>query len=158
MGFGSFWLANGLQMLIKNYFPDEIPEDLLGEDEWGHAIRTFYLAGFIGTLWFQTLRINKATTFLITVLFFKLVFAAFEESSKTCQWITMVLTWIVSIIAFVLFGLELTNEVYGREVFDLLPWDAHASESAFAAAGRTSVLENKALALRTAPVKATPML
>ena len=62
LGFGSFWLANGLQMLIKNYFPDEIPEDLLGEDEWGHAIRTFYLAGFIATLWFQTLRINKLTT------------------------------------------------------------------------------------------------
>ena len=58
----------------------------------------------------------------------------------------------MSIIAFVLFGLELTNEVYGREVFDLLPWNEHSSESAFAAAGRSDALVNKALALRTAPV------
>ena len=26
MAFGSFWLANGIQMLIRAYFPEEIPD------------------------------------------------------------------------------------------------------------------------------------
>ena len=26
MAFGSFWLANGIQMLIRTYFPEEIPD------------------------------------------------------------------------------------------------------------------------------------
>ncbi len=100
MAFGSFWLANGIQMLIRTYFPEEIPDVYTGKDAWGHAIRYFYLAGFVGGLWIQTLKINKATTTLITFLFFKLIFGAFETSVKTCEWIAMVLTWIVSIIAY----------------------------------------------------------
>ena len=34
-------------------------------------------------------------------VFFKLIFGAFETSVKTCEWIAMVLTWILSIIASV---------------------------------------------------------
>ena len=56
---------------------------------------------------------------LFILIFFKLIFGAFETSVKTCEWIAMVLTWIVSIIAFVLFISEFTNEVYGYEVVDL---------------------------------------
>ena len=59
MAFGSFWLANGIQMLIRTYFPEEIPDVYTGKDAWGHAIRYFYLAGFVGGLWIQTLKINK---------------------------------------------------------------------------------------------------
>jgi len=156
MSFGSFWLANGLQLLIKSYFPTEIPEDYLGEDEWGHAIRTFYLAAFVAALGVQTLQINKVTTSLICLLFTKLVFAAFEESYTWCRWTTMVLTWAVSILAFFLFGMELTNEVYGYEVFNLLPWH-DVDTQAFAAAGKSGamVIPQYALELRTARVRTT---
>ena len=156
MAFGSFWLANGIQMLIRTYFPEEIPDVYTGKDAWGHAIRYFYLAGFVGGLWIQTLKINKATTTLITFLFFKLIFGAFEESVKTCEWIAMVLTWIVSIIAFVLFISELTNEVYGYEVVDLHAWEtAEGETNAFAAPGRSGamVIPQDVLALRAARVK-----
>ena len=50
------------------------------------------------------LKINKATTTLITFLFFKLIFGALETSVKTCEWIAMVLTWIVSIGHFCAWG------------------------------------------------------
>ena len=60
------------------------------------------------------LKINKATTTLITFLFFKLIFGAFETSVKTCEWIAMVLTWIVSIIALVPVW-KSTTECVGEE-------------------------------------------
>ena len=128
----------------------------------------------MGGLWIQTLKINKvraqrrvdgvadhslsaqATTTLISFLFCKLLFAAFEVGSKTSQWITMVLTWIVSIIAFVLFISELTNEVYGYEVVDLHAWEkAEGETNAFAAPGRSGamVIPQDVLELRAARVK-----
>ena len=101
---------------------------------------------------------TQATTTLITFLFFKLVFGAFETSVKTCEWIAMVLTWIVSIIAFVLFISELTNEVYGYEVVDLHAWEkAEGETNAFAAPGRSGamVIPQDVLELRAARVKTT---
>ena len=147
-----------------------------------YAIRYFYLAGFVGGLWIQTLKINKATTTLITFLFFKLIFGAFETSVKTCEWIATVLTWIVSIIAFGLFVAEFTNEapsgaasdfsvtmpsshrrprgertqVYGYEVVDLHAWETDEGETnAFAAPGRSGamVIPQGVLELRAARVK-----
>ena len=132
----------------------------------------------MGVLWIQTLKINKATTTLITFLFFKLIFGAFETSVKTCEWIAVVLTWIVSIIAFGLFVSELTNEapsgaasdfsvtrrrrrgertqVYGYEVVDLHAWETDEGETnAFAAPGRSGamVIPQDVLELRAARVK-----
>ena len=88
----------------------------------------------------------------------ELIFGAFETSVKTCEWIAMVLTWIVSIIAFVLFISEFTNEVYGYEVVDLHAWEAAEGEtSAFAAPGRSGamVIPQDVLELRAARVKTT---
>jgi len=130
MAFGSFWLANGIQMLIRTYFPEEIPDVYTGKDAWGHAIRYFYLAGFVGGLWIQTLKINKATTTLITFLFFKLIFGAFETSVKTCEWIAVVLTWIVSIIAFGLFVAEFTNEAPSGAASDFSVTPSHRRRAA----------------------------
>ena len=132
----------------------------------------------MGGLWIQTLKINKATTTLITFLFFKLIFGAFETSVKTCEWIALVLTWIVSIIAFGLFVSELTNEapsgaasdfsvtrrrrrgertqVYGYEVVDLHAWETDEGETnAFAAPGRSGamVIPQDVLEPRAARVK-----
>ena len=106
--------------------------------------------------WSITLISTQATTTLISFLFCKLLFAAFEVGSKTSQWITMVLTWIVSIIAFVLFISELTNEVYGYEVVDLHAWEkAEGETNAFAAPGRSGamVIPQDVLELRAARVK-----
>ena len=107
--------------------------------------------------WSITLISTQATTTLISFLFCKLLFAAFEVGSKTSQWITMVLTWIVSIIAFVLFISELTNEVYGYEVVDLHAWEkAEGETNAFAAPGRSGamVIPQDELELRAARVMA----
>ena len=79
---------------------------------------------------FQTLKINKATTTLITFLFFKLIFGALETSVKTCEWIAMVLTWIVSIIAFVLFISELTNEAPSGAASDFSVTTSHRRRAA----------------------------
>ena len=62
----------------------------------------------------------------------------------------------VSIIAFVLFISELTNEVYGYEVVDLHAWEKDEGETnAFAAPGRSGamVIPQDVLELRAARVK-----
>ena len=66
----------------------------------------------------------------------------------------MVLTWIVSVIAFTLFISELTNEVYGYEVVDLHAWEK-GETNAFAAPGRSGamVIPQDVLELRSARVK-----
>ena len=114
------------------------------------------MANVASMAWSITLTSTQATTTLISFLFCKLLFAAFEVGSKTSQWITMVLTWIVSIIAFVLFISELTNEVYGYEVVDLHAWEkAEGETNAFAAPGRSGamVIPQDVLELRAARVK-----
>ena len=66
------------------------------------------------------------------------------------------MTWIVSIIAFVLFISEFTNEVYGYEVVDLHAWETDEGETnAFAAPGRSGamVIPQDVLELRAARVK-----
>ena len=70
----------------------------------------------------------------------------------------MVLIWIVSIIAFVLFISEFTNEVYGYEVVNLHAWEqAEGETNAFAAPGRSGamVIPQGVLELRAARVKTT---
>ena len=62
----------------------------------------------------------------------------------------------VSIIAFVLFVSEFTNEVYGYEVVDLHAWEkAEGETNAFAAPGRSGamVIPQDVLELRAARVK-----
>ena len=62
----------------------------------------------------------------------------------------------VSIIAFVLFVTEFTNEVYGYEVGDLHAWEkAEGETNAFAAPGRSGamVIPQDVLELRAARVK-----
>ena len=51
--------------------------------------------------------------------------------------------------------MELTNEVYGFEVFNLLPWAAEEDTQAFAAAGKSGamVIPREAIELRTARVR-----
>ena len=62
----------------------------------------------------------------------------------------------MSVIAFVLFISELTNEVYGYEVVDLHAWERDEGETnAFAAPGRSGamVIPQDVLELRAARVK-----
>jgi succinate-acetate transporter protein len=150
MAFGSFWLANGTKLILENYFPAEIPDDLLVADPVGNFIRNFYIFGFVCVLLKQTLIMNKLITSLISLLAVMMLSTSLTGWSVAFEWIQMVFGWMVSLFAFYLFTAEFTNEVYQREVFNMHPWVHDSSDEVFGAAGRANTLQSKATKLRLA--------
>lgn len=150
MSFGCFWLANGTKLILTSYFPEEIPENLLGSDAVGNFVREFYIMMFACALFIQTLSMNKLTTALISILIVYLLAASLTGWNVVFEWIKMILGWIVSLFAFYLFVAELTNEVYQREVFNMLPWNIYSPVEFFGAPGRVNNLKVKAIDLRRA--------
>jgi len=165
LGFGAIWLARGLEFILQTYSPKRtkgaanvegpqgataIKIELSGydsyeiqqesEQNWGLAIREVYVVAFIAVLVVQSFRINKATTVFCVLYLIKAMFDVFEDLSTTCKWFSMVLSWILSGVAFLLFAAELTNEVYGKEVFNLQPWRQNQRTQAFAAAGNNGAM------------------
>jgi succinate-acetate transporter protein len=151
MSFGSFWLANGLKIILVNYFPDEIPAELLGaSDSTGNFIRNFWILGFLCVLFKQTLVMNKLSSVLIGLLLPMLAATALSGWSLAMEWIQLIFGCIVSFFAFYVFAAEFTNEVYHSQVFNLHPWSSESPEELFGAPGRSNTLQVKAVELRTA--------
>jgi succinate-acetate transporter protein len=152
MAFGSFWLANGTSLIIQNYFPSEIPDELLVADPVGNFIINFYVFGFVCALLKQTLVMNKLTTTLIALLAVLILSISLTGWTVVFEWIQLIFGWIVSLVAFYVFPAEFTNEVYQREVFKMYPWTIDSSEEHFGAAGRANTLQSKATKLRLAHI------
>jgi succinate-acetate transporter protein len=151
MAFGSFWLANGLKLILVNYFPDEIPSELLGaSDPTGNFIRNFWIMAFVCVLFKETLVMNKLTSTLIALLVFFLAATALTGWSLAMEWIQLIMGIIIACLAFYVFTAEFTNEVYHRQVFNLYPWSPESPIEVFGAPGRRNKLQIKAVELRTA--------
>jgi succinate-acetate transporter protein len=151
LAFGSFWLANGLKLILINYFPDEIPSELLGaSDSTGNCIRNLWILGFVCVLFKETLVMNKLSSALIALLVCMLAATALTGWSLAMEWIQLITGGMVSLLAFYVFAAEFTNEVYSRQVFNLHPWSTQSPEEIFGAPGRRNLLQVKAVELRTA--------
>jgi succinate-acetate transporter protein len=116
MAFGSFWLANGLKLILVNYFPDEIPSELLGaSDPTGNFIRNLWILLFVCVLFKETLVMNKLSSALIALLVCMLAATALSGWSEAMEWIQLIMGCFVSSLAFYVFAAEFTNEVYHRQ-------------------------------------------
>jgi hypothetical protein len=150
LAFGSFWLANGLKLILLAYFPEQIPDEYLGSDPWGNFIRNIYIMAFVCVLFKQTLVGSKLSTILIGLLVIQLFATALLGFHVSFEWIQMIFGTLVSLFAFYVFTAEFTNEVYGKQVFSLFPWKEESPQQVFAAAGRTNMLQSEATKLRAA--------
>ena len=151
LAFGCFWLANSTKIILTVYFPDQIPEQYLAaSDPVGDFIRNFYIFSFVCVLFKQTLVGSKLNSLLIGLLALKVFAASLAGWSIVLEWIHMVASLFVSLVAFYIFGAEFTNEVYQKEVFHMHRWSADSPEQSFAAAGRSSSLQSRAAMLRRA--------
>ncbi|EEC47064.1 predicted protein [Phaeodactylum tricornutum CCAP 1055/1] len=154
LAFGGFLMADGAGIILRNHFSDAGSRavELIGvPDPWGNFFRHAYICAFCCVLLKQTLVMNKLTTGLIAVVCTKLAASSFTGWSETFEWMEIALGWIVSVFAFYVFTVEVTNEVYHREVFPMYKWsERHSPEELFGATGRIGTLTSKATKLRQA--------
>jgi uncharacterized protein len=151
MTFGSFWLANGTQIILTTYFPDQIPSDYLEVgDPVGNFVRKIYITAFLFVLLKQTFVSSKLSSLLIGVLLALLFVSSLSGWSTVFEWMQVILGTTVSLLAFYVFGAEFTNEVYQEEIFNMHPWSEDSSNQIFAAAGNTTSLQSRAALLRSA--------
>lgn len=156
LGFGSFWFANGARVILETHFSGTgtVAADIIaGEssDSWGKFIRASYVLAFSLALLKQTLVMNKLSTTLIALLTAKVLFQALAGWSDVLAWIQVCFGWLTSWFSFYVFVVELTNQVYHREVFCTYKWSSQNSpEEVFGAAGASQTLYSRAARLRQA--------
>jgi succinate-acetate transporter protein len=153
LAFGCFWMANGTVIILKTYFPDEIPDSIrysTSSNAPDTFVRECYVMIFACALFKQTLIMNKVTTGLIGTLIIYVFTASLGGWNDVFLWMKVVLGFILSIYALFVFYAEFTNEVYQRTVVNLYPWNSNSSVEAFGAAGRENMLQVRAIDLRTA--------
>jgi len=152
LGFGTLWFSFGSAIILETYFSGDVPVELLEEDDpLGSATRSWFILAFTLVLLKQTFVMNKLSTTLIALLCIKILAASLAGWSNAMAWLQMVSGWMTSIFAFFVFTVELTNNVYHRQVFPTFKWDQHHSpEEVFGAAGRHSTLYSRAALLRHA--------
>jgi succinate-acetate transporter protein len=159
-GFGSFWFANGLSLILNLYFvsPESEASYLLdNSDPWGVFFRSLFVFCFTGALLKQTLVMSRLSTILIFLLLLKVGAQAFTGWSVVFQWIQLVVGTLTSVFAFYVFLVDFTNGVYHREVFNPHKWSSeHSPEEVFGAAGRSGTLFSKAARLRQAQFPDVP--
>lgn len=153
-GFGNFWFANGVTLVLRNHFsgPDTEAGDLIyNPDPWGLFFRSLFVFAFSAALLKQTLVMSRLSTTLIGLLCLKVGAAAFTGWTEVMQWIQLVFGTITSLFAFYVFMVEFTNGMYHREVFKPYKWSVeHSPEEVFGAAGKSGTLFSKAVRLRQA--------
>jgi uncharacterized protein len=151
LAFGSFWLANGTTIMLTTYFPDQINDNfLIGSGNVETCVREVWIMLFACALFKQTLAMNMLTSGLVAVLIAYLFSGSMAPWSEAFEWMRLIIGFVLSLYAFILFYVELTNEVYHRKVYNVYPWSEASPEEVFGAAGRLSTLHHKALELRTA--------
>ena len=153
--FGNFWFSNGLSQVLKQFgITESTPAaTLIGDqDAWGTCFRSLFMLAFSLALLKQTFVMNKLSTSLISLLCLKIGCAAFAGWSKAAQWSQFVFGWLTTMMAFYIFFVEFTNQVYKREVFKTYKWsEDHSPEEVFGATGRgLGTLFSKAVQLRQA--------
>ena len=153
-GFGCFWFANGLTLILRLYFspPDTEAGELLdNSDPWGLFFRSLFVFGFSCALEKQTFVMSRLSSTLIGLLCLKVGAQAFTGWSEVFEWLQLVFGTITSAFAFYVFMTEFTNGVYHRDVFPSFKWSTENSpEEVFGAAGRSGTLFSKAARLRQA--------
>lgn len=161
-GFGCFWFANGLTLVLRLHFspPNSEAYDLLDNtDPWGHFFRALFVFGFSMALEKQTFVMSKLSSCLIGLLCLKVGAAAFTGWSVGCEWCQLFLGAITSVFAFYVFLTELTNGMYHRDVFPSFKWSTeHSPEEVFGAAGRSGTLFSHATRLRQARYPDVPKI
>jgi len=156
MVFGGFLLSDGGILILKTYFatPDTLADELTSmTNPLGDFFRLFFVFAFVCGLEVQTFTMNKLSTALIALLCGKVLASSLVGFAKGhgALWAQFVLDVLTSTLAFYIFLVEFTNEVYHREVFSVWRWsEEYSPEEVFGAAGRTGTLQSKAARLRQA--------
>ena len=114
-------------------------------------VKNCYVLAFVLLLEVQTWSMNKLSSALIAILSLKVFVSLFVSLSIGVLWLEFVLGWILSFFAFYVAGVELTNQVYHREMLPVYKWnDDSSSGEFFGARGKSGTLQSKAKTLRQA--------
>ena len=140
--FGSFWFANGTKVILETHFSGpgtkayELKEVDSSHDPWGTMIRLLYIMGFVFVLLGNTFAGSKVSTCLMSLLICKFLCQIGAAWSDAAGWMQVFFGWLVSWLAFYVFLVEMTNQVYHREVFELHKWsEEHSPGEMFAQPG-----------------------
>ncbi len=140
--FGSFWFANGTKVILETHFSEpgtkayELKTVDSSHDPWGTMIRLLYIMGFVCVLLGSTFAGSKISTCLMSLLICKFLCQIGAAWSDVAGWMQVVFGWLVSWLAFYVFVVEMTNQVYHREVFELHKWsEDHSPGEIFAQPG-----------------------
>jgi uncharacterized protein len=154
LGFGVFWMGNGLTAILQHYFAvagTTALEMLAVTSPWFHVAKNVYLLAFSLMLLVQTFAMNRLSTILIALVSAKIFVSLFSPWSVGVLWTEFVLGLATSAFAFYVFAVEFTNQVYHREVLPVYKWSEHHSPGeAFGARGMAGTLQSKATKLRLA--------
>jgi succinate-acetate transporter protein len=152
--FGCFWFANGVAEVLKNHFSGDgtrAQELLDSNDPGGYFFRQMYILAFCCVLLIQTFVMNRLSSTLITLLCLKVAAASVTGWSEDMEWVQLVFGTLTSLFSFWVFLVELTNQIYHREIFPVYKWsEKHSPQEAFGASGRLGTLHSKAARLRQA--------
>ena len=156
MVFGTFMASDGSTLILKTYFatPETVADDFVSmTNPVGDFVRILFVFGFVCGLEVQTFTMNKLSSALIFFLCVKLLvssLAGFDKGNGVL-WTQFVFDVLTSSLAFYIYLVEFTNQVYHREVFSVWRWsEEYSPEEVFGAAGRTGTLQSKAARLRQA--------
>jgi succinate-acetate transporter protein len=141
--FGSFWFANGTKVILETHFsePGTVAYELRNNsadyhDPWGTLVRLAYIMSFVLALLYNTFAGSKVSTVLMSLLTCKFICQMGASWSDAAGWMQVFFGWLVSWLAFYVFLVELTNNVYHREVLQLHKWsEEHSPGEIFAAPG-----------------------
>jgi hypothetical protein len=105
-------------------------------DPWGTLVRLAYIMSFVLALLYNTFAGSKVSTVLMSLLTCKFICQIGASWSDAAGWMQVFFGWLVSWLAFYVFLVELTNNVYHREVLQLHKWsEEHSPGEIFAAPG-----------------------
>ena len=140
--FGSFWFANGTKVILETHFSGpgtqayELKQVDSSHDPWGTMIRLLYMMGFVVVLLGNTFAGSKVSTCLMSLLICKFLCQIGSAWSDVAGWMQVFFGWLLSWLAFYSFLVEMTNQVYHREVFALYKWsEEHSPGEMFAQPG-----------------------
>jgi succinate-acetate transporter protein len=140
--FGSFWFANGTKVILETHFSGpgtkayDLKQSESSSDPWGSMIRFLYIMGFVVVLLGNTFAGSKVSTCLMSLLICKFLCQIGAAWSDVAGWMQVFFGWLVSWLAFYVFLVEMTNQVYHREVFELHKWsEEHSPGEMFAQPG-----------------------
>jgi uncharacterized protein len=154
LGFGAFWMANGLTAILQYYFAVDGTAALgmlAVTNPWFHVAKNVYILAFSLVLLVQTFAMNKLSSILMALVSVKIFVSLFSPWSVAVLWAEFVMGLVTSAFAFYVFGVEFTNQVYHREVLPVHKWsDQHSPSEAFGARGKAGTLQSKAAKLRRA--------